>query len=99
MPIPLSAETLRRVDALFEVADRMAAAELLITDCADNLPLWVDATPSGLERVRFAVLKLSSGEIQKLRDAVRLAQVDWRDVLVAAGFARDPMAHQAWFPG
>lgn len=98
-PVALSPETRRRLDALFRGAERTEAAGLLVDQCADNLPLWVNATPSGLERVRFAALKLSGGDLAELRRAVRMAQIDWRDVLVAAGFGNDPRAHEAWFPG
>ncbi len=62
-PIPLSSETTRRLEAIFEEPDRQTAAELLIKSCADNLPLWVNATEAGLERIRFAVLKLSNGDL------------------------------------
>ncbi len=96
---PLSPETRRRVEALFAGAARDAAAGLLETGCGANLPLWIPADPVGLERIRFAALKLSRGNVDELRRAVELAQVDWRDVLVAAGFGRDPRAHERWFPG
>ncbi len=97
-PVPLSSETRRRVDALFEGPAREAAAELLVTQCAANLPLWVNADERGLERIRFAVLKLSNGDLTELLRAVRMAQVDWRDVLVAAGFGHSVRVHESWFP-
>ena len=96
--IPLSAETQRRLDALFVEPDRQTVSELLVTQCGDNLPLWHDKDPHGLERIRFAALKLSNGSLAELTRAVQIAQVDWRDVLVAAGFGQDVRAHQAWFP-
>ena len=98
-PIPLSPETERRVDAMFPGPERDAAAELLTAHCADNLPLWADATEKGLERIRFAALKVSKGDLAALERAVHRAQVDWRDVLVAAGFAHSITAHESWFPG
>lgn len=97
-PIPLSSETRRRVDALFDGPARETAAELLMTHCAANLPLWVNADERGLERIRFAVLKLSNGDLTELRRAVQMAQVDWRDVLVAAGFGHSVRVHESWFP-
>ena len=96
--IPLSSETQRRLDALFVERDRQTVAQLLITQCGDSLPLWHDKDPLGLERIRFAALKLSNGSLAELIRAVQIAQVDWRDVLVAAGFGNDVRAHQAWFP-
>jgi len=96
--VPLSFETRRRLDALFVGPAREAAAELLITQCGDNLPLWVNPDEKGLERIRFAALKLSGGSLAELQRAVQIAQVDWRDVLVAAGFAYDVRVHETWFP-
>jgi len=96
--IPLSSDTQRRLDALFAGPERQTAADLLVTRCGDNLPLWYHKDPQGLERIRFAALKLSNGTLSELERAVQIAQVDWRDVLVAAGFAHDVRAHEAWFP-
>jgi hypothetical protein len=38
------------------------------------------------------------GDIEKLECAITLAQKNWRDLLVAAGFANDPIAHKTWNP-
>ena len=45
-----------------------------------------------------AGLKLSGGDLSKLQAAIALAQVDWRDVLMGAGFGEDVSAHRAWRP-
>ena len=34
--------------------------------------------------------------MDKLYDAIALAQTDWRDLLVAAGFGDDVQAHKDW---
>jgi len=34
--------------------------------------------------------------MDKLREAVKLANTDWRDLLVAAGFADSVDAHKHW---
>ena len=96
--VELSHATIERLKLLFESTTYERAAEILREQCADNLPLWRAATPEGLERIRFAVLKLCKGEVQGLERAVHDAQVDWRDVLVAAGFAEDVHAHRKWSP-
>jgi len=49
-----------------------------------------------MERVRFAALKLSEGNTDKLLRAAQLAQRDWRELLVPAGFANDAEAHKSW---
>lgn len=97
-PVPLSHETRRRIDALFAPVGRAAAERLLVAECGNNLPFCEHSTAESLERLRFAALKLSEGSLQKLREAVELAKLDWRDLLMAAGFGHDVAAHAAWFP-
>ncbi len=96
--VPLSQATIERLCVLFDTKDREAATKLLVEDCAENIPLWRPATPEGLECIRFAALKISEGELEKLVDAIAEAQTDWRDVLVRAGFADDVDAHLRWTP-
>jgi hypothetical protein len=88
--------TLQIVRRLFAETEHGVVADLLEQQCGVNLPLtgiWGEAQ---FERLWFAVLKLSEGDITKLREAVRIAQIDWRDVLVAAGFGRSLEAHRQW---
>src|SRR5439155_21286558 len=81
-----------RVTALFAPAERAAAMLLLAAECGETLPLIPDRDT--IERVRIACVKLSDGVLETLGDAVSLAATDWRDVLVAAGFADDSTAHR-----
>jgi len=53
----------------------------------------------GTERERFAALRLSGGDIEKLKKAIELGQSDFRDLLLEAGFASDAEQHQRWWPG
>jgi len=46
--------------------------------------------------VRFAVLMLSEGDLDKLRSLIDHAKIDWRDVLVWAGFGYSLTAHERW---
>jgi hypothetical protein len=97
--IALSAATRLRVTALFRAEDAETAERLLADECGDNLPLVGEAaTPVSLERIRFAAIRMSDGDLEHLRRAIELAQTDWRDLLVAANFADDPGAHQRWRP-
>jgi hypothetical protein len=82
----LSFETVRRIEALFDGAERELACALLVEECGNNLPFLEGLDERQLERVRFAVLKLSLSDLGRLRQEIKLAQTDWRDVLVAAGF-------------
>jgi hypothetical protein len=97
--IPLSENTEARLARLFRGDEREAARRRLEEECAEDVPGWSDPTPEGLERLRFAVLEISGGSTTGLECALELARKDWRDALVAAGFADDPKAHESWWPG
>jgi hypothetical protein len=47
------------------------------------------AETSDCERVQTAIVLYAAGDLERLRSAVRLANADWRDVLVSAGLAED----------
>jgi|SRR5215471_6256395 len=97
--VPLSPLTRRHLALLFPTVSQLEAATLLEEHCGDSLPaLGTQTTPESLERIRFAALKLSKGDLAQLHRAVDLAARDWRDLLVAAGFADDPRAHLSWQP-
>ena len=51
-----------------------------------------------MDRIRLAAIKLSNGVYAKLVEAVSLANTDWRDLLMAAGFGYDIDAHNKWVP-
>ena|ERR1051326_6239391 len=94
--VGLSETTWSVVERLFSPEQRQEAGRLLEESCGDNLPFYENADASALERIRFAVLKISEGDIAKLRDAIKVAQVDWRDTLMGAGFGHSLTAHQQW---
>jgi hypothetical protein len=74
-----------RMELLFSPADRAEAERLLRI--------------LSTERERFAALRLSGGKLDKLNEAVALAKSDYRDLLLAAGFAAHEEKHQRWWPG
>jgi hypothetical protein len=94
----LSPKTVELIDSLFQPVRREEVVELLMHQCGNNLPFWQKSDEFELERVRFAALKLSGGDLEKLRKAIKLAQTDWRDLLMAAGFGHDVNAHKGWSP-
>jgi hypothetical protein len=49
-----------------------------------------------MERIRFAAIRLSKGNMLELLKAIDVARMDWRDVLVAAGFGLQVGAHETW---
>lgn len=95
---PLSPQTRKRVDLLFGPEERNEAARLSVEQCGNNLPFLETLDEYRLERFRFAALKLSGGNLQRLHDAMEIAKRDWRDLLIAAGFAHDVNAHVNWLP-
>jgi len=95
---PLTLRTEELVRLIFpDPAVRQQARRKLIERCGNALPLSEHSTAQALERLRFAALKLSRGSFAELDEAVELANVDWRDVLVAAGFGSKLDAHDEWF--
>ena len=92
--VQLTPETERRVELLFPPGDREAVRMILLKECSTNIPGWDSA---GLERLHFAVLKRSDGDLVELRRAVDLAKLDYRDALMWAGFG-EPYVHSRWLP-
>lgn len=92
----VSLETGRRIALLFSPEERDLVRMVLAEECGNNLPGLDKLDDIQLERFRFAVLKLNEGNLDKLDRAIALAKEDWRDLLVAAGFADDPQAHKYW---
>lgn len=96
MTVDLTSRTKEVIAHLFNPATVPFVEQLLADECGDNLPLYKPTTPEGLERIQFAVLKISNGDQDKLLEAILLAKRDWRDVLVWAGFANDLDTHNQW---
>ncbi len=92
----LNSGTTRRIAALFPAAQRPDVGSLLVAECGHTLPFADTLGTAGIERIQFAVLKISSGSLDRLWAAVELAQQDWRDSLVGAGFGDDVRYHLAW---
>ncbi|MGB7874619.1 MAG: hypothetical protein WBL25_09570 [Anaerolineales bacterium] len=79
---------------LFTLYERETITTMLIEECtAEKL---YSSSAEGVERIQLAVLKLSQGNADKFLAAIELAHLDWRDVLVAAGFGIDLRAHLKW---
>lgn len=92
----LSDRTWKMVRKMFSARQQEEVRQLLEVDCGNNLPFCENLDEVGLERVRFAVLKLSNGRLDALRRAIQEAQRDWRDTLMAAGFGFDVTEHNRW---
>jgi hypothetical protein len=81
---------------LFPTEQHANVANILATECGNNLPFQENADAKRLERFHLAALKLSEGTITGLQKAVQLAKVDWRDLLMAAEAADKPRNRRKW---
>ena len=92
----LSAAVRRRIPLVFRPEDCDAAAAALVRTNF-GMATWDDYH---LDRLRFAVMKLSGGALDALSKWIAAAEGhgdgDWRDVLVTAGFADRVESHAAW---
>ena len=95
--IELSHKVDELVDRLFSSSDCKEVRQLLETECAENISFCENSDKFDMERIRISVLKLSDGKMDKLIEAIVLAQTDWRDLFMAAGFGEDIYAHEKWF--
>jgi hypothetical protein len=97
---PLTDTVCQKIDALFAPGSGEAARKLIEEKCGADLPLSGRMGPdaSGFDRIRFAVLKLSGGDLSRLEHEIAGAHYDWRDTLMAAGFGEDIDAHLKWNP-
>jgi hypothetical protein len=91
---PLSPLVEERLRLLFPPSERDNARGLLVEQCATNIPNWKSAN---LNRLRCAVLKISDGDLDRLRQAIETAKIDFRDVLTAADFA-GAESYKYWTP-
>lgn len=77
---------------------RQAVSDFLSANCARDLP-GIGSTPEWIElidRIQLAAIRGSNWNLETIAAAVKLANLDWRDLLVAAGFANDLSSHRLW---
>ena len=96
MPPELSPRTKELVERIFSPKQVVEAMYWLEEECGNNLPSCKNHGPYEMERIRFAVLKLSQGNINRLLRAIDEARMDWRDLFMAADFGYDVNAHEEW---
>jgi len=94
MSAPLTPLVLNVIQRDFPAADADLIGAILLDGCGDDLPMIHG--PPDIERIRLAVLKLAEGDVQVIPDHLGMARVDWRNVLMVAGFANDAGAHLVW---
>ena len=87
-----------KIAMVFDTNSQPEACDLIQKHCGFSLPCMQTIDPDDYDRIRFAVIKLSEGDLGVLREQIGEAHIDWRDVLNAAGFAGDVEAHLRWNP-
>ena len=92
----LSPRTRQLVENIFGPKQVAEVVQWLEDECGNNLPACEKQVEYHMERIRFAEIKLSDGNIQKLLEAMDGARMDWRDPLMAADFVYDVNAHGHW---
>lgn len=80
-PLPLTRRLERRIRREFP------SAPDLVIEVLSELELPLDG--DGHERVLTAIVLVAGGEPDALERAIEVAEVDWRDALVAAGLDGD----------
>jgi hypothetical protein len=93
----ITERTKKTIAALFSEKEQGLVEAELESKCSTNVPGCSNWANSQLERIWFAVLKLSDGDIKKLRSSIQLANTDFRDLFAAADFGHDLEAHNKWF--
>ena len=96
MAPPLSPRTKQLVEIFFSSKDISEASQWLEEECGNNLPSCGQQDEYGMERIRFAAIKMSKGNVLKLLKAIDEARMDWRDLLMASDFGYDVNAHENW---
>ena len=97
---PLTPAVSVKIDALFSPDSRDPARQLIAERCGADLPMLshLQREPASFDGIRFAVLKLSGGDLERLKREIDGAHYDWRDAFMAAGFGEDIHAHLKWNP-
>jgi len=84
-PIGLTPAVIEEIGKHFPAAQHDFVKQILDQECGRTIPFCREATAQELEYIRLCVLRLSKGNLSELRKCVELANIDQRDVFLAAG--------------
>ena len=90
----LKGKTITLINKIFPFDERENIISML-NECGKHLPLIMDENPLA-ERIIFAAIKVSDGDTEEFNSALELAKIDWRDLLVWAGFEHNVNEHNIW---
>jgi hypothetical protein len=97
MSIPLSKKTIEAASLLFMEPELSIIKRRLLNEVSGNIPFCENETPAGMERIRFAVLKLVAQDKVDSDIVFSCAKIDSRDLFLLAGFADSTTEHESWF--
>jgi hypothetical protein len=89
-------ELTQRTQRLLDLLPDDATRARVLAIFADQGALYGPPVPAVLERVRFAVIRLALDGPAQLEAAENLYRTDARDLLMAAGFGEELVAHDKW---
>jgi hypothetical protein len=93
----LSSDKLKIICARFPVEDQQNIIEGIEAYLNSLVQAYKNEIDSDfIERITCAILKCSGNNYKKYQKAISLAKQDWRDLLVAAGFANSTTIHLEW---
>lgn len=81
----------------FQADSYLEAKRALELNAGRTIPFCGNSSSAQLDRIRFAIIKLSEGCNQQLNNAIELAHNDWRKLLICADFGANPLEHDNWF--
>ena len=84
-PVGLTPSVIGEIRKQFPIEQQDVVEEIIDKECGRTIPFEREATAEQLEFIRLCVLRLSKGNLPDLRRWVELANIDQRDVLLAAG--------------
>ena len=101
--IPLSDQCALRLEVLFQGHNLIKAKRLLVEHVGETTEIVSQKHSEEWDCVRFALLKISHGEIDTLEQEILNAKGQWDEILKLAGFEKpEPgqswASHLAWFP-
>ena len=92
MPRDLSALVCKHIEEMFDEGERDEATALLLQFCQTG------GGGQAPDRCEIAALKISDGSLKGLHRAIDMYHIDFRDLLMSAGFGHDASAHDHWTP-
>jgi len=93
----ITKRTMKAIETLFSSEEQGIVKDELELNYFTNVAGCNGWSASQMERIWFAVLKSSNGQLSEFKTSIKLANTDFRDLLMIAEFGEDLEAHNKWF--